>query len=174
MAGISANTVNRLVLGAGTATVGAADIGATLGGAEFWCEPTFVAPKLDGARGPVKGAVWVTQLIPKLKLRLTEMQLAKVQWVYAGSSLASDATSEVLTHTPGLIASGSYKDVVLTAAKSDGRAVTVTVNDALVLDSVTLAFTDDGIQIYEATFTGHYDPSTPTTAPYSIVNTIAG
>jgi hypothetical protein len=169
---ISGETVNNLVLGAGTATVGGVDIGATEGGSEFWCEVTTVAPKMDGARGPVKGAVWITVLVPKIKLRMKEMTLARLQLAYAGSTLASDGSSETLTHTPGKLADSDFRDVVFSGVKSNGKPVQITVENAACLDQVTLAFTDEQTQIYEVVLTGHYDPATPTKAPYEIVNTV--
>lgn len=171
---ISSDSPDRLMVDAGTLTVGGTDIGATLGGATFVVEMEQYAPKLDGVRGPAKGVRWITQEIPKLTCRLTEVQMAKVQWALPGSSLASDASSELLSDTTvGYIATGDYNDVIFTGTKPDGNTVIITVNDATATSNLTMSFTDEGLTVYEVEFTGHYDPSDPDDAPWDIKNNIA-
>ena len=170
---ISANTPDRLILDAGTVTVATVDIGATMGGVTFTVEKEILQPKLDGARGPLAGVGWIITEVPKLTARFTELQVAKIQYALPGSTMTSDVSSEVLGDTTvGYMASTLHGDVVYTGAKADGTAITITVENAIVVDNLEMGFNDENILVYELTFQGCYLVADPDDAPYAIMNTL--
>jgi hypothetical protein len=74
-----------------------------------------------------------------------------------------------ITWQPGRIGSSAYADLVLTGVGLDGRQMIVTINNAMSAESQELDFDDTAISGLKVKFTGHYDPTTPTTAPFSVV-----
>ncbi len=86
------------------------------------------------------------------------------EWVVEVTSLGSTT----ITWTAGRIPSASYQDLILTGVGLDGRQLIVSIFDALSAESQELEFSDSSVSGLKVKFTGHYDPTTPTVAPFSI------
>lgn len=70
--------------------------------------------------------------------------------------------------TAGRIDSAFYQDLILQGLGLDGRTLTVTITDAMSAESQELEFSDNAVSGLKVKFTGYYDPTTPTVAPFTI------
>lgn len=173
MTGVSADTPVRLVVDGGELAVGTTDVGALEDPVTFTVEREYYAPDFTRMRGDVEGTVFVIREVPKLACTLSEWQLAKVQYALPGTTLTSDASSEVLTSTPGRIAAASHGDVVFKTKKADAKEIEIHVDNAICRENLEVEFPDTETARYPVVFVGHYDPAAPTTAPWSIINKTA-
>lgn len=174
---VTATTTDALVLGPGNLTFGGTDLGATEGNATLKFARKSYAPRFTGSGGPLKGGRRQFEFIPMLTVTLGEFSLATLQASMPGSTVTGDgsATPEEMTTTIGRIADAEYQDAVLTVDPGDGRTITVTIENALadIDEDVEAEFGDEAHGSHEVTFIGHYDPATPTVAPYKISRALA-
>jgi hypothetical protein len=163
-----------MILGAGTLTVGGASVGATMEGNSFTVKQTKYEPKFDGVKGKgAKGAVWVLEEEVILEITLAEATFANLQAALPGATVASDASSQVMTYTGSRIATSEFKDVVLTVTKDGGLTLVITLKDALQSGDLALKFGDDKETGIKVTFKAYHDPATATASCYTIRNNIA-
>jgi len=87
------------------------------------------------------------------------------EWVIETTSLGGST----IGWTPGRIASSAYQTLVLSGIGLDGRTMIVTLLNAMSAEPQEITFGDDAVTGLAAKFTGYYDPTTPTVAPFSIV-----
>jgi hypothetical protein len=79
-----------------------------------------------------------------------------------------DAGTTLLTWTPGRVASDQYKDVEAIGPGLDGRTMRVKIMNALSADNLEIPMDDETMAGVAVSMVGHYDPSTPTVAPFEI------
>lgn len=157
-------TPEALYFGAPTTlTVGGTDVGATIDAPKIGFEVTNYVPEFQGAKGPVKGTVITTKVVPSVEFTVNELTAEKIGWAMPGST---GTTS--ITWTPGRIDSSAYTTLVLVGEGLDGRSITFTLYNAMSSETQELEFSDAAVSGLKLKFTGHYDPATPTVAPFQI------
>jgi hypothetical protein len=158
-------TPEALYFGAPTTlTFNSVDVGATIDAPKVSFEVTNYTPEFQGAKGPVKGTVITTKVVPSVEFTVNEMTAEKIAWAMPGSS-----GSGTITWTPGRIADAAYMTLELVGTGLDGRTIAFTLYNAMSSESQELVFGDDAVAGLKMKFTGHYDSATPTVAPFQIV-----
>jgi hypothetical protein len=145
-------------------TYGGTDVGATVDPPVVTITPTKYAPEFQNAIGPVTGAVFITAVEAKCELTVNEITAEKLAWGLPGAEVAGD----VITWTPGRVASTAFKDLVLTGEGLDGRSLIFTLFNALPEGALSIPFSKSEISGMKLTFIGYVDTATPTTAPFAI------
>ena len=158
---------DKILLGYGTVTIGGTPIGLTRGGSIFVVEREFRPIEADGDRGPVKGRIEIDTEIAKLTVNALEMFTSADMVKYYPGML--DTTGK-LTSTL-VIAAGDYNDVVWTGKTKDGKAVTVTVKDAINMGNLEWTFEDKSEVVGSLEFTATYDEALRDTPPWNVVFT---
>ena len=154
----------KILLGMGVVSVGATPIGLTRGGSSFTIERKFRNIEADGDYGPVKGRVVLDSETAKLEVNALELFTAANMTKYYP---ATSVTDGVLTSTLAII-EGDYSDVTWTGKTKDGKAVTITVENALNLDNLEWKLEDKNEVVPKISFTAHYDEATKTTPPWNV------
>jgi hypothetical protein len=143
---------------------GGTEVGATITAPKVTITPTLYKPDFQNAIGPVTGAVFVTAVEAKCELTVNQFTAEKLAWALPGAAVAGD----VLTWTPGRVASTAFKDLVLIGVGLDGRSMVFTLHNALPEGSLEISFSKTEVSGMTLTFIGYVDTDTPTTAPFSI------
>lgn len=157
----------KIMLGYGTVTVGGTAVGMTRGGAVFSVERELRDIVADGDMGPVKGRKVIDRETAKLTVNALELfTAANMTKYYPGTTLTTSTVSD--SYTGGLtILAGDYADVIFTGKTLDGKAVTITVKDALNTGNLEWTFEDKNEVNPSLEFTAHYTVNT--TAPWTVV-----
>ena len=158
-------TADKILLGYGVVAVGATPIGLTRGGSSFMVEREIREIEADGDRGPVKGRLVIDKEIAKLNVNALELFNAVDMALYYPGI---DITTGTMTGTL-VIAVGDYNDVTWTGATKDGKAVTITITDALNMSNIEWTLEDKSEVVPSLEFTATYDEATRNTPPYSVV-----
>jgi len=158
-------TAEKILLGMGVVSVGAIPIGLTRGGSAFVVERKYRNIEADGDRGPVKGRVEIDTETAKLEVNALELfTAADMTKYYPGMSVTSGVLTSTLT-----IVEGDYSDVKWVGKTKDGKAVTITVENALNLDNLEWKLEDKSEVVPKIGFTAHYDEATRDTPPWNVV-----
>ena len=158
-------TADKILLGTGVFTVGGTAVGLTRGGGSFIVEREYRHIEADGDRGLVEGREVIDKENAKLTLNGLELFVAAdlLKYYPALSNTTGTVTSTLS------IASGDYVDVVWTGATKDGKACTVTIQNALNLANLEWAFEDKNEVVASLEFTAHYSEAARETAPWNVV-----
>ena len=146
-----------------TLTFNSVDVGATVDAPKVSFDVTNYTPDFVGAKGPIKGTVITTKVIPSVEFTVNELTAAKIAWALPGST-----GTDSITWTPGRIDSAAYMTLVLVGTGLDGRMITFTLYNAMSSESQSFEFGDTAVMGLKMKFTGYYDPATPTVAPFQI------
>ena len=151
-------------------TIGGVEVGATLTPPKVSIEATQYAPEFQGAGGPISGAVFNTKIKCTAEMTVNEITAAKLAWSLPGSSSATAGTppTDTITWAIGRVPSASFEDIILDGVGLDGQHLIVTISDALADGKLEIEMSDSAVVGSTVTFTGYYDGSDPTTAPFSI------
>jgi hypothetical protein len=154
----------KILLGYGVVSIGATPIGLTRGGSVFKIERKYRNIQADGDYGPVKGRVEIDEEIARLEVNALELfNSADMTKYYPGMSV----TAGVLTSTMKIV-EGDYNDVKWVGKTKDGKAVTITVKDALNLDNLEWKLEDKSEVVPKISFTAHYDEAAKETPPWNV------
>ena len=161
-------TADKILLGQGVFSIGVTPIALTRGGGSFTVEREIRDIVADGDYGPVKGRQVVDREVAKLTVNALDMFTpADMEKYFAGT----DATTTTSTIWKGtlVIASGDYNDITWVGKTKDGKAVTITIEDALNRENIEWSLEDKNEVVPTITFTAHYDETTRTTPPWSVL-----
>ncbi|MCK9191255.1 MAG: hypothetical protein M0P10_06905 [Sphaerochaetaceae bacterium] len=157
----------KILLGHGVVSVAGTPIGLTRGGSEFVVDREFRNIEADGDMGPVKGRVTLDSEIAKLTVNALETFTADdMQKYYPALSITEGEGVNTMTGTLEIV-EGDYNDVVWVGKTLAGKAVTITVKDALNMDSLSWKLEDKGEVVPALAFTACYDPEAMDTAPWT-------
>jgi len=156
----------KIMLGYGTVSVGGTPIGLTRGGSSFVIEREYREIEADGDKGPVMGRIVIDREVVKLTVNALELfTAANMSKYYPGITMTTGTMTSSLS-----IVAGDYNDVVWTGKTMDGKAVTITVEDAISMGNLewTFEYKNEVVPVLE--FTGAYTEATRTSkSPYSVV-----
>jgi len=158
-------TADKILLGYGVVSIGATPIGLTRGGSTFTVERKFRNIEADGDRGAVKGRIVIDTENATLNVNALELfDSAKLTTYYPALSL----TTDTLTSTLAIIA-GDHSDVTWVGKTLDGKAVTITVKNAINMGNIEWTLEDKNEVVPEIAFSATYDEAARTTPPWSVV-----
>jgi hypothetical protein len=161
-------TADKIMLGVGTVTVGATAIGLTRGGSVFMVEREYREIEADGDRGPVEGRQVIDREVAKLTVNALELfTAANMTKFYPASAMTLVSTDNVMKSTLSIVA-GDYNDVVWTGKTKDGKAVVITLENALNLSNLEWTLEDKNEVVPSLEFTAHYAEAARDTAPWSV------
>jgi hypothetical protein len=165
-------SADKILLGYGVVTVGATPIGLTRGGSVFMVEREIREIAADGDYGPVKGRIVIDREVAKLTVNALELfTAADMAKYYPAVSITPDSGETPTKNTMGgtlAIAAGDYNDVKWVGKTKDGKAVTITVEDALNLDNLEWTLEDKNEVVPQIAWTGTYDETTRETPPWKV------
>ena len=145
-------------------TYGGTECGATIDPPKVTITPTLYKPEFQNAIGPVRGAVFVTAVEAAAEFTVNQFTAEKLAWALPGATVVGD----VLSWTPGRVASSAFKDLVMIGSGLDGRTIVVTLFNALPEGSLEIAFSKTELSGMKLKFVGYVDEDTPTTAPFQV------
>lgn len=159
----------KILLGTGVFSVNGVSIGLTRGGGVFNVEREYRPISADGDKGPVKGRQVIDTEVAKLTVNGLELFTAsKMPTFYPAMNVTSGTTDDTLTSTLS-IADGDYVDVTWVGKTKDGKALTITVENALNLANLEWNLEDKNEVVPVLEFTAHYDEATRETPPWNTV-----
>ncbi len=147
-----------------TLTYGGVDVGGTTEPPTVSIEVTEAKPDFQNAAGPIEGTSVITDVLVSVSLLMNQMTAAKLTWALPGAS----EVAGVITWTAGRVPSTAYKDLVLVGQGLDGRIMTVTLENALSAESISIPFSKTDFGGVSMRFVAHYDSTTPLEVPFSI------
>lgn len=162
---------DKILLGYGVVSIGATPIGLTRGGSSFMVEREIREIEADGDRGPVKGRLVIDREVAKLTVNALELfNAVDMDTYYPGLSITPDSgtpTKNIVTGTLS-IAVGDYNDIKWVGATKDGKAVTITIDDALNMSNLEWTLEDKSEVVPSLEFTANYDEATRNTPPWKV------
>jgi len=162
--------VANIILGDGVFSIGSTNIALTRGGGKFIVEREYRLIEADGDYGPIKGRIRKTKSIAKLEMNALEILPANIPMMYP-------ALDEDTTTTPGTSVIAAATDVVdadynttvkWTGKTKAGKAVVITLENAINLENIDWTLADKDEIIPKLTFTAAYLDTARTTEPWKI------
>ena len=158
-------TADKILLGPGIVTVADTPIGLTRGGSSFVVERELRNIEADGDRGQVKGRIVIDTENAKLTVNSLELFNADdMSKYYPGIANAVGSVTSTL-----VIAAGDYNDVKWEGKTKDGKAVTITVKDAINIDNLEWTMEDKNEVVSALAFTASYDEADRNLAPWTVL-----
>lgn len=177
--GVSASTAVNLLLGAGdflvdfvTATKTGTNIGATEDGGKFVVKRKHYEGNFNGTLGPVKGLVRIIEEIPEIEITMSELTFANLQIAMPGLTKTVNAQGSSLASAHnGQYQSSEWRNIALKVPKSTaGKYMYFCVDNALCEDPPEFSTDDQKNTKVKVKLKGYYDPSTPMTPPWRIID----
>ncbi len=178
--GISTNTAGRIVLGPGKVYIGASKaqaLGATKGGNVLEINRVFKDIRPDGALGKVKNFRYLESGEYTLTVRMLELTEDIIYYALAGSSLAAHVITggninNAVTANNVYIAEVAFDmEIKGDTVSSDASLMSIVLKNCIVEGPFTINAPESGEIVTELKFTAHFDPTTPTTEPFTITFT---
>jgi len=147
----------NILLGEGVFAINGTDVGLTRGGGQFTVTREYRQVNADGDRGPVKGRIRLVQSVATLQLNSLEIITDNLAKLYPATKVATQDGETTFTGRQD-VEDGDYQATVTwTGRTMDGRAVIITLKNALNLGNLqwTMAERDEIVQ--QVTFTATYD-----------------
>ena len=168
----------NIILGEGVFSIGSTAIALTRGGGSFSVEREYRQIEADGDYGPVKGRIRLVKSVAKLQFNALEILPANIPKFYPAleedtTTVAGTSTIRGIdgTDTPARtdIADADYNDTVKWVGKTKaGKAVTITLENAINLENIEWALTDKDEIVPEITYTATYLEASRTKEPWKI------
>ena len=164
----------NIVLGDGVFTIGGVALAVTRGGGVFSIEREYRQIEADGDYGPVKDRIRLIRSVAKLKINALEILPASIPTFYPAMSedTTTSAGTSTITGMDGTITdiqTGDYQSTVTwTGTTKAGKAVTITLNDAINLENIEWNLIDKDEIVPELTYTACYTEGSETTEPWKI------
>ena len=161
---------DNIVLGDGTFAVGGTTIALTRGGGSFSVEREYRMIDADGDYGPVKGRIRKIGSTARLTMNALEIVPANLTKFHPAMDIdtTSVAGTSTITGSSDVVAGDYSSEVTWTGKTKAGKAVTITLENAINLENLDWALVDKEEIIPELTFTACYLSSDRTTEPWKI------
>ncbi len=175
MSGITTNTMNNLVLDAGTLYMNYDEsdervLSATQEGASFVVEQTLRNVPIDGLRGQLKGTRRLVEENARITANILELTPANLKMILAGSTITSESDYEAITRSVSVIPDADYITNIALVGTLSGydTPIVFIIKNALADGNFTLETSDQNEANPEVQFTAHYNPSSPDKCPWEI------
>ncbi len=159
---------DNIALGDGVISVGSVDIALTRGGGQFVVERGYKQISADGDYGIVKGRTRIISSQAKLTVNILELLPANITKFYPGLDRnTTDPNVDVITGTLEIL-DGDYNTVTWTGRTLAGKAIVITLENAINLENLDWSMVDKEEIIPVLTYSAAYDPAARTTEPWNI------
>jgi len=161
---------NNIILGDGVFSIGSTAIALTRGGGKFTIEREYRAIEADGDFGTVKGRVRCIKSEAKLVMNALEILPSNLKTFYPAMSLdtSTSAGHSILNGTLSVVDADFNTTVSWSGHTKAGKAVIITLSNAINLENIDLELKDKEEIVAELTYTACYAEGTRTTEPWSI------
>jgi hypothetical protein len=157
-----------IILGDGVFAINGTDIALTRGGGQFTIEREYREIEADGDYGAVKGRVRKIRSVAKLTVNALSLLDSNIPKMYAATQINTSGGTKTITATED-ITNTQYQDAVTwTGTTKDGRAVIITLQNAINMDNPDWALTDKEEIVAAITYTATYLESARKTEPWKI------
>ena len=156
--------VEKILLGYGEFSIGGVPIGLTRGGGSFTVETEYREIEADGDKGAVKGRVVIDRQDAKLTLNaLTAFGASDIKKYYPALTETLGEIKPTLK-----IDEGDYQEVKWVGKTMEGKAVTITLDNALNMGDLDFTLEDKDEVVPELEFTATYLESDRNGAPWGL------
>lgn len=165
---------DNIILGDGVFAVGGTTIAVTRGGGTFSVEREYREIEADGDYGPVKDRIRLIRSVARLTINALEILPANIPKFYPAMSedtttVAGTSTITGMDGTIEDVQTGNYQSTVTWTGKTKaGKAVTITLDDAINLENINWELVDKEEIVPELIYTACYTEGTRTTEPWKI------
>lgn len=162
---------NDIILGDGVFAIGGVDIGLVRGGGQFVVEREYREIEADGDYGPVKGRIRKIRSRARLVVNALEVLAENIPKMYPATQVTSDEGPPAVDTVTAKadIEDGDYNETVtFTGRTQGGRAVVITVENAINLENIDWTMTDKEEVVPQLTFTATYLPEARDVEPWSV------
>lgn len=170
--GITADTPQNLVVGAGEALVDHANLGATVDANAFRIERTIFTPDLNGAKGALKGTDYVTASEGILEMSIPEFNATILTKMWPGSKTNhGDVVAGMAIideDTVRRIPTADYHDWELQVERLNGGEFQFEVDNGLNTANVEASLADDALASPRVEIHGRWDATVGTRSPHRI------
>jgi len=160
--------MGEILLGNGVVAVDGVPIGLTRGGSVFTVEREVRPIEADGDYGPIKGRQVIDKEVAKLVINALELFTStEMMKHFPATAITVGATYDTWRSTLE-IALTDYHTVTWTGNTKKGKAVLVTVENAINIGNLELTFEDKNEVIPVLEYTANYLESARTTPPWNV------
>lgn len=161
-------TPDNIILGDGVFYVDEVPVALTRGGGQFTVEREYRHIEADGDYGPVKGRIRKIRSKAMLKLNALELIPAQVLQMYPALQLSTDVDGSTITGKEKIEAADYNDEVVWVGETLDGKAVRITLENAINLENLDWALVDKEEIVPEVNYTSTYLESARKTEPWKL------
>lgn len=147
--------------------VGEAVIGATRGGSKVEIDKVIKEIAYDGAYGPTKDMRRYERYVPRFMVNLLKMTYDSLTYAMAADS-SDEGDYHEITFRLNIEDTDYLTNITFVGKTHAGDNVIITIYNPLNDGNVTLDFKEKDELVSELQYTGHYDPTTPTTPPIEV------
>lgn len=151
----------NIILGNGVFSIGTTPIAITRGGGQFTVEREIRHIDADGDRGDIKGRHVVDKSVPKLIMNALEIIPANLIKMYPALKSTVSTGKTTITGTSTIIDTDYNAKVTWTGKTKAGKAVVITVENAINLENFDWELADKDEIVAELTYTGCYAEDSP-------------
>lgn len=145
-----------IILGEGVFSIGTTDVALTRGGGKFTVERDYRRIDADGDKGPVKGRMRLTKSEPKLTMKALELLPANIPLMYPAVAVDT-GTADHSKFTGKALEDADYQATVKWTGKTlGGKAVVITLSNAINLENIDWELADKNEIVPELTYVGCY------------------
>ena len=161
---------NNIILSDGVFSIGSTPIALTRGGGKFTLEREYRTIEADGDFGKVKGRVRCIKSEAKLVMNALEIIPANLKTFYPAMALdtSSSAGHSIITGTLAVVDADFNTTVSWSGYTKAGKAVVITLNNAINLENIDWALVDKEEVIAELTYTACYAETARSSEVWSI------
>jgi hypothetical protein len=160
--------VNNIILGDGVFKIGTTAIALTRGGGSFTIEREYREIEADGDFGPIKGRIRKTRSVAKLTMNALEILPANINKFYPALTATTTTTTTTFTGAIDIVDANYNDNVSWTGKTKAGKAVIITLDNALCLENIQWDLVDKEELVPEITYTATYLDSARTSEPWKI------
>ena len=167
--GVTADTPQNLVVGAGNVLVDHANIGASTDTNLWAIDREIFTPDLNGVKGGLKGTDYITSSIGRLETTVPEINGVIMARAWPGSSTTGPGSMEVIDEDDQRrIPLTDYHDWEVQVERLGGGQFQFENDDALQTGSLEYELQDDGLVAPRFSVVGRWDAANLTTSPHRI------
>ena len=156
-----------IILGHGVFSIGGTDIALTRGGGMFAIEREYREIEADGDRGPVKGRIVIDTSRARLTMNVLEIIPENVPKLYPAMKHESAGGTDTITGTLEVVDT-DYQTVTWTGRTKGGRAVIITLNNAICLENPEWPLEDKNEVVAQVIYTATYTEDARDVEPWKI------
>lgn len=154
-----------IILGKGVFSINDIDVALTKGGGQFIVEREYREIEADGDKGAVKGRIVLDRSVPKLTVNALSLIPEDYKTYYPGLNITTEDNTKITGTNE--VADTDYTTVKWTGKTKEGKAVIITIDNAINLENIDWSLVDKEEVIQALTYTGAYEEGS-TVEPWNI------